>query len=126
VEDKFITSNTEKRTYSVSTGTISDQVSYLGQVQSADRQKYATIYSSGSTNFEVYMGYIRSDRMRKIYEEDPEILAMSDKEIVSEARAAFGMWADRDDITDTWLDELRGGWENRLDDIYGPNETNSI
>ncbi len=52
------------------------------------------------------------------YSEDPEILAMSEEEIRAEILAAFGAWADRDDITDDWLDDLRRGWSDRLDDLY--------
>ena len=36
----------------------------------------------------------------------------------AEARAAFGSWADRDDIGDDWLDELRKGWSGRLDELH--------
>lgn len=50
--------------------------------------------------------------------EDPEILAMSEEEIRAEVLAAFGAWADRDDITDDWLDDIRRGWSDRLDDLY--------
>ncbi|GIV66682.1 MAG: hypothetical protein KatS3mg054_0668 [Chloroflexus sp.] len=50
--------------------------------------------------------------------EDPEILAMSEEEIRAEVLAAFGAWADRDDITDDWLDGIRRGWSDRLDDLY--------
>ncbi|MBI4671417.1 MAG: antitoxin family protein [Chloroflexi bacterium] len=34
------------------------------------------------------------------------------------ARESFGMWADRQDITDDWLDEIRAGWERRLNELY--------
>ncbi len=52
------------------------------------------------------------------YFEDPEILLMSEDEIKVAVLAAFGAWADREDITDDWLDDLRRGWSDRLDDLY--------
>ncbi|HSW63407.1 MAG TPA: hypothetical protein VLH56_08865 [Dissulfurispiraceae bacterium] len=63
---------------------------------------------------------------RELYEDDPEIQAMTDKEIIAEARAAFGSWADRDDITDDWLDEIRAGWSSRLDELYGPDDEEEV
>lgn len=40
------------------------------------------------------------------------------EEIKAEILAAFGAWADRDDIPDDWLDSLRQSWTDRLDEIY--------
>lgn len=34
------------------------------------------------------------------------------------ARESFGMWADRDDINDVWLTEIRAGWNQRFDELY--------
>lgn len=34
------------------------------------------------------------------------------------ARETFGMWADRQDLTDDWLNEIRAGWEERIRDLY--------
>lgn len=59
------------------------------------------------------------------YSEDPEILAMSEEEIRAEVLAAFGAWADREDMTDDWLDELRRGWNDRLDELYADKPENS-
>lgn len=39
-------------------------------------------------------------------------------EQVKLARESFGMWADRKDINDDWLTEIRAGWEKRLDELY--------
>ncbi len=52
------------------------------------------------------------------FEDDPEILAMSDEELVNEALAAAGMWADRDDINDDSLSILSSGWAERIRDLY--------
>lgn len=60
-----------------------------------------------------------------IKDEDPETAAMSDKEILAEVRAMFGAWADRDDIDDNWLDDIRSTWDDRLDGLYGP-ETDTL
>lgn len=43
---------------------------------------------------------------------------MSDEEIISEANASCGTWADREDIDDNWLEDMRSGWADRLDRIY--------
>jgi hypothetical protein len=52
--------------------------------------------------------------------EDPETAAMTDNEILAAARAAFGTWADREEIDDPL-------WIDRFDDLYGPyNETPNI
>lgn len=41
-------------------------------------------------------------------------------ELVRLARESFGMWAERKDIGDAveWLDEIRAGWEERVERIY--------
>lgn len=57
-----------------------------------------------------------------IFEEDAAIATMSEKAIEAEVLAMFGSWADRDDITDNYLDDLRGGWGTRLDELYGNDE----
>lgn len=57
----------------------------------------------------------------KVYDNDPEILALTDAQIKAEALAMNGAWVDRDDINDEWLDNLRSGWNERLDEVYGPN-----
>ena len=57
-----------------------------------------------------------------VFEEDADIARMSDNAIAAEVLAMFGSWADRDDINETWLDDLRGGWDTRLDELYGTNE----
>ena len=49
---------------------------------------------------------------------DSEIMSMSPDEIKAEVLAAFGAWADREDITDEWLEILRQSWNNRLDELY--------
>jgi len=63
-------------------------------------------------------------RNRNVFEDDMEIAYMSDEAIEAEVLAMFGSWADRDDITDTWLDDIRGGWDTRLDELYGTDEEN--
>jgi hypothetical protein len=55
------------------------------------------------------------------FEEDPEIMALSDSEIKTEVVSMYGIWADRDDIGDDWLNNMRSGWSNRLEDLYGPD-----
>jgi len=55
-----------------------------------------------------------------IYEDDPEIAVMSKVELIAEVEALFGVWVEREDITDDWLTEIREGWDERLADIYGP------
>jgi hypothetical protein len=54
-------------------------------------------------------------------EDDPEIGAMTDEELVEAAETLFGSWADRDDIDDNWLENLHSGWEARLKELYGPD-----
>jgi hypothetical protein len=41
-----------------------------------------------------------------------------DELVKQRIKEAFGMWADRDDIGDDWLDEIRAGWEERMKRIY--------
>lgn len=60
------------------------------------------------------------DKKRK--SEAPEIPAISEEEI-SKILASFGAWADREDITDDWLDNLRSGWEQRLKELYSDDIT---
>ncbi len=48
---------------------------------------------------------------------------MSDEEYLAALGALGGIWADRDDISDNWLEEIRDEWDKRLDGLYGnPNE----
>ncbi len=61
-----------------------------------------------------------------VYEDDPEIAAMSRKELKAALEAAFGAWADRDDINDEWLDNLSKGWSLRFDELYGNEEPPKI
>ena len=44
-------------------------------------------------------------------DDDPELLAMTDEEILAEAKAAFGSWADRDDIRTRWYSNTLNGAE---------------
>lgn len=48
---------------------------------------------------------------------------MSSVELADEIRSLAGIWADREDMTDDWLDELRAdmtaGWAKRLEELYG-------
>ena len=57
------------------------------------------------------------------FEEDPEIAAMSNAEIVAAAKALCGTWADRQDIDDDWLEKSRkkwsDGWKEHLAELYG-------
>lgn len=62
---------------------------------------------------------------RMLYEDDPEIAAMTDEELLSSVKAMFGAWADREDITDDWLGEIRRGWGKRIDKINGTNSEDS-
>jgi predicted DNA-binding antitoxin AbrB/MazE fold protein len=41
-------------------------------------------------------------------------------EQVKLAREAFGMWADRNEISDTveWVNTIRASWEERLKELY--------
>lgn len=60
-----------------------------------------------------------------IFEDDPEIAAMTNEEIVAVAKALCGAWADRPDMDDNWLENSRkkwsDGWKERLDELYGSN-----
>ena len=53
-----------------------------------------------------------------IEDEDREIAAMTDAEILTAVRAMAGAWADRDDIDDNWLKDSRSSWYDRLDKFY--------
>jgi hypothetical protein len=59
------------------------------------------------------------------FEDDPEIAAMSNAEIVAAAKALCGAWANRQDIDDNWVENMRNqwsdGWKERLADLYGPD-----
>lgn len=67
------------------------------------------------------------ERKTPIYEEDPEIMAMTDEEILNEVLAMAGAWADREDMSDTWLEDLRAGWIDRLGTLYNePTENPNI
>lgn len=63
---------------------------------------------------------------RNIFEDDPEILAMTDEELTSAALSLFGSWADREDIGDDWLDEIRSHWHDHWEDRYGPDQELSV
>lgn len=45
--------------------------------------------------------------------------AASDANLWNEVEKLFGAWADRNDLADDWLDQLRNEWDNRLADEYG-------
>lgn len=57
---------------------------------------------------------------------DAQIAAMSSEELAGEIRALAGAWADRDDVGDHWLDELREdistGWAKRIEELYGDED----
>lgn len=61
----------------------------------------------------------------QIFEDDPELAAMTDTELVAAAKALYGAWADREDIGETWLEDLRAAdaaeWDKRLAELYGPD-----
>lgn len=57
-------------------------------------------------------------------EEDLDLTPFNAEELSKLALEAAGIWADRDDITDEWLDELRKGWNTRLDDFTDTTSTN--
>lgn len=65
-------------------------------------------------------------KLRLIQYEDSETAAMTDEEIKAEVLAMAGSWADRDDIDDNWLDDLRASWDDRLEELYGDEPQNSI
>ena len=52
-----------------------------------------------------------------LLEEDLDLTTYSAEELSKLALEAAGIWADRDDITDEWLDELRKGWNTHLEDF---------
>lgn len=52
------------------------------------------------------------------YSSDPTIRALSREEIISEINAMFGKWENREDIGEDWLENIRRGWDTRLDDIF--------
>jgi hypothetical protein len=62
---------------------------------------------------------IMSEKELEIFEDEPEIAPMSIDELRAAVEAAYGAWADREDITDDWLDNLRTGWNYRLEKLYG-------
>lgn len=45
-----------------------------------------------------------------LYEDDPEIAAMTEEELTKAALALFGSWADREDLK--WMDNLRKNWSD--------------
>jgi hypothetical protein len=59
------------------------------------------------------------------YTDDAEILAMGDEEYLAAIDALGGAWSNRDDISDHWLEEIRGEWDKRLGDLYGVSDTSS-
>jgi hypothetical protein len=78
-----------------------------------------TMASSGSLSPEI-------ETRPVIYDDDPELAAMSDAELVAAAKATFGAWAERVDIGDDWLNDLRSDmsaeWERRIAGMYGPDD----
>jgi len=57
--------------------------------------------------------------------DDSDIRSMSEEEIIRLAFECFGMWKDRDDIGDDWVEEMRSTSIDRLEHIYG-NENISL
>ena len=53
-------------------------------------------------------------------------IQLSEKEKLDLALSCFGAWKDRDDINDNWLNDLRSGWDERLNDLYGEEKTDSF
>ena len=53
-------------------------------------------------------------------------LSRSDEAIKDAVMALFGAWANREDMDDSWLDNLRAqmekGWRERLVELYGNEE----
>lgn len=43
----------------------------------------------------------------------------TDQELWAEMDALYGIWADREEINDDWLDSLRGRSNSRFTEIYG-------
>jgi hypothetical protein len=60
----------------------------------------------------------------KAFDNDPEIAALTDSELMADINALFGAWEDREEITDDWLENMRRGWDDRLTDLYGPDKEN--
>ncbi len=69
----------------------------------------------------IVTGSVMTTPRLPIYEDDPEILALTEDELRAEVEAAFGSWADREDINDEWLEDLRRGWSVGLDELFNNN-----
>lgn len=57
------------------------------------------------------------------YTNDPEILRMSKAEYIAAIEALSGIWSNRDDISNDWVDEIRSEWDKRVDVLYGSSNS---
>jgi hypothetical protein len=86
---------------------------------------YVAGQDSGMISTRMFSTNSGSTPMSRMFEEDPDLAAMSDKELVAAAKSLYGAWAGREDIGDNWLEEMRAEdaseWDKRLAEIYGPD-----
>jgi predicted transcriptional regulator len=78
---------------------------YLTEEQQRDLEQLAAI-----------TGRRKSDLIREAL--DSYLTKHQPKDWKDALEAVCGMWADRDDLED-FVRELRGGWEKRLERLYG-------
>lgn len=102
----------------------------VGAIGVSTAFRVAPIFNSTSLSLEIIgsstnSGNINAPNFRnqnwRNYSSDPVIRALSRAEIISEINAMFGKWNNREDIGDDWLENIRRGWDNRLDDIFNSN-----
>lgn len=60
------------------------------------------------------------------HSDDSKILTMSDKDYLAAISALGGAWADNENMSDSWLEDIRNEWDERLDylnDTEPPTDT---
>ena len=60
------------------------------------------------------------------HSDDPKILTMSDKDYLAAISALGGAWTDTENMSDSWLEDIRNEWDKRLDylnDTEPPTDT---
>ena len=72
------------------------------------------IANSGLPNVSLLPTNVRDIR----YTDNPELLRMSKPDYIAAIAALSGIWSDRNDISDNWVDEIRSEWDKRIDDLY--------
>ncbi len=80
------------------------------------QEVYAVEYTITSDDF-LLQNQLETSPVGKNYSDDPEVAAMTRDELTQSILSLAGKWANRDDINDDWLDNVRASWDTRLNDV---------